>query len=146
MNSIFGMFMESWILRVSCKESEAWRASPRLCKKYEVFMIPLTIQKLNLLLIFTFYNKYLKYKNIFNLGIKTVFNLKYNHILSECKMEKGNSQLGHGQPVEQTKGLFCTCNSGVAHCQSHHQYHFWRMSSMFEAYCTSKWAWQLSII
>ena len=60
-------------------------------------------------------------------------------------MEKRNSQLEFGQPMEQTIGLCCTCDSGVAHCQSQHQYHFWRMSSMFEAYCTGKWVWQLSI-
>ena len=30
--------------------------------------------------------------------------------------------------MEQTRGLFCTCDSGVALCQSHHQCHFWRMS------------------
>ena len=29
-------------------------------------------------------------------------------------MEKRNSQLEHGQQMEQTKGLFCTCDSGVA--------------------------------
>ena len=29
-------------------------------------------------------------------------------------MEKRNSQLEHGQPMEQTRGLFCTCDSGVA--------------------------------
>ena len=34
-------------------------------------------------------------------------------------MEKRNSQLGHGQPIEQTRGVFCTCDSCVAHCQSH---------------------------
>ena len=34
-------------------------------------------------------------------------------------MEKGNSQLEHGQPMKQTGGLFCTCDSGVARCQSH---------------------------
>ena len=27
-------------------------------------------------------------------------------------MEKRNSQLEHGQPMEQTRGLFFTCNSG----------------------------------
>ena len=43
-------------------------------------MIPWTFQKMNLFLIFTFYYKYLKYKNYFNLGIETVFHLKYNHI------------------------------------------------------------------
>ena len=60
-------------------------------------------------------------------------------------MEKQNSQLEHGQPMKQTRGLFCTSDSGVARCQSQHQYHFWRMSSMFDAYCTGKGAWQLSI-
>ena len=43
-------------------------------------------------------------------------------------MEKRNSQLEHGQPMEQTRGLFCMCDSGVARCQSEHQYLFWRMS------------------
>ena len=33
-------------------------------------------------------------------------------------MEKQNSQLEHGQPMEQTRGLFCTCHSGVARCLS----------------------------
>ena len=46
-------------------------------------------------------------------------------------MEKRNSQLEHGQPMEQTRGLFCTCDSGVTSCQSQHQYHFWRISLMF---------------
>ena len=50
-------------------------------------------------------------------------------------MEKWNSHLEHGQPWEQTSGLFCMCDSGVARGQSQHQYHFWPMSSMFEAYC-----------
>ena len=53
-------------------------------------------------------------------------------------MEKRNSQLEHGQPMD-------TCDSGVARCQSQHQYHFWRMSSMFEAHCMDMLAWQLSI-
>ena len=53
-------------------------------------------------------------------------------------MEKRNSQLEHRQQMEQTRGLFCTsCHSGVTRCPSQHQYHFWRMSSMFEAYCTA---------
>ena len=38
--------------------------------------------------------------------------------------------------MEQPRGLFFTCDSGVAGCQSQHQCHFWRMSLMFEAYCT----------
>ena len=47
-------------------------------------------------------------------------------------MEKRNSQFEHRQPMEQTIGLFCTCDSGVARCQSQHQYLLCRMSSMFE--------------
>ena len=43
-------------------------------------------------------------------------------------MEKRDSQLEQGQPMEQTRGLLCTCDSGVDHCQSQHQYNFWRMS------------------
>ena len=35
-------------------------------------------------------------------------------------MEKRNSQLEHGQPMEQTRGLFYTCDSGGARCQSQH--------------------------
>ena len=38
-------------------------------------------------------------------------------------MEKRNSQCEHGQPMEQTRGLFCTRDSGVARFQSQHQYH-----------------------
>ena len=33
-------------------------------------------------------------------------------------MKKQNSQSEHRQPMEQTRGLFCMCDSGVAHCQS----------------------------
>ena len=50
-------------------------------------------------------------------------------------MEKRNSQLEHRQPIEQKRDLFCTCDSGEARCQSQPQYHLWRRSSMFEAYC-----------
>ena len=32
-------------------------------------------------------------------------------------MEKQNSELEHGQPVEHGRGLFCMCDSGVACCQ-----------------------------
>ena len=39
-------------------------------------------------------------------------------------MEKRNSHIEHGQPMEQTKGLFCTCHSGVARCQSQHPNEF----------------------
>ena len=51
-------------------------------------------------------------------------------------MKKRNSQLEHGQPLEQTRGFFFKCNKGLARCQPQHQYHFWRMSLMFKAYCT----------
>ena len=30
-------------------------------------------------------------------------------------MEKRNSQLEHGQPMVQRRGLFCTCDSSVAY-------------------------------
>ena len=63
-------------------------------------------------------------------------------VLSVGKTEKQNSQGEHGQPMEQTRGLFCRCDSGVAHCQSQH---FRQMSLMSEAYCTGKLALQLSI-
>ena len=53
-------------------------------------------------------------------------------------MEKRNSQLEQGQSMEQTQGLFCMCDSGVARCQSQHQYHFWQMSSIFKANCTGE--------
>ena len=53
-------------------------------------------------------------------------------------MEKRNSQLEHGQPIEQTRGLFCTFDSDVASCQSQHQYHFGQMSLMLETYSTGK--------
>ena len=50
-------------------------------------------------------------------------------------METRNRQLEHGQPMEQTRVLFCTCDSGAVRCQSQHghQYHFRRISSMFES-------------
>ena len=40
-------------------------------------------------------------------------------------MKKRNSQLEHRQPMEQARGLFYTCDSYVALCQSQHQCHFW---------------------
>ena len=60
-------------------------------------------------------------------------------------MEKQNSQPEHEQPMEQARGLFLHVRLGVARCQSQHQYHFWQMSLMFDAYCMGKWAWHLSI-
>ena len=35
-------------------------------------------------------------------------------VLTECKMEKRNSQYEQGQPMEQTRALFCMCYTGVA--------------------------------
>ena len=54
MNLIFGMFMESSIFRVSCKTLQDTRS----------IHDSMNIQKLNLLLAFTSYYKYLKYKKI----------------------------------------------------------------------------------
>ena len=36
-------------------------------------------------------------------------------------MEKRNSQCEHEQSMEQTRSLFCMCDSGVARCQSQTQ-------------------------
>ena len=40
-------------------------------------------------------------------------------------MEKWNRQCEHGQPMEQTRSLFCMCNSSVALCHLQHQCHIW---------------------
>ena len=64
---------------------------------------------------------------------------------SSKRAKKNPGHCEHGQPMEQTRSLFCTCSSGVACCQSQHQGHFWRINSIFEAKCTGKLAWQLSI-
>ena len=47
MKSIFGMFMESWILRVSYKVNVKPFRFHLLCKRPKVFMIPWTFQKMN---------------------------------------------------------------------------------------------------
>ena len=36
----------------------------------------------------------------------------------DCNTKKWNSQCEHGQPMGQTRGLFYTCDSGVARCLS----------------------------
>ena len=46
----FWRFMESWILRVSCKVNVKHFGLHLLCTRPEVFMIPWTFQKLNLFL------------------------------------------------------------------------------------------------
>ena len=61
------------------------------------------------------------------------------------KRKRGTASMNMDSQMEQTSSMFCTYDSGVVRCQSQHQFHFWRMNSMFEAYCTGKWAWQLSI-
>ena len=61
------------------------------------------------------------------------------------------SMLGHHRPPSETpfngtasvntdshNGANKRLDSGVTHCQSQHQCHLWRLSSMFEAYCTRK--------
>ena len=53
-------------------------------------------------------------------------------------MAKRNSQLEQGQPMEQTRGLLCMCDSGLARCQSQHQCHFWGMNLMSEDDCKGK--------
>ena len=58
---------------------------------------------------------------------------------------KRNSQCENGQPMEQTRSLFCMCDSGVARCQSQHQCHIWQMNLMFVTNCMGKWARRLSI-
>ena len=57
-------------------------------------MIPWTDQRMNLLLIFTFYFKYLKYKIIFNLVIETVLYLKYNRINPFTAVYNARNTLG----------------------------------------------------
>ena len=49
---------------------------------------------------------------IYNLGNRTFLYLICNRIkgVLECKTVKGNSQFERGQPMQQTRGLFCTCN------------------------------------
>ena len=61
--------MESWILRVSCKVSEALGFTFTLQEPRSIHG-SMNIPKMNLLLTFTFYYKYLKYKkSVLNLGI-----------------------------------------------------------------------------
>ena len=97
------------------------------------------LEKLTKSLIYNFHHQkhFAKIKDkkvIPKIKIKKLFSwsLVCGTVLLECKTEKWNSQCEHRQPMEQTRGLFRMCNSGVARCQCH----FWRMNSMFEAYCT----------
>ena len=63
MNSIFGIFMESWILQVSYKVSEA-RGFTYFARDPSI-PDSMNIPKIELLLIFTFHYKYVKYKKYF---------------------------------------------------------------------------------
>ena len=51
-------------------------------------------------------------------------------------MEKRKSQLEYGQPIEQTRGLFCTCHSGVTTPVPHLAY---------ELDVRSEFHWQVSL-
>ena len=66
-------------------------------------------------------------------GCKTFafkYMLSYKRFCRSVKRKKKrNSQPEQGQPMQQIRNLFCTCNSGVARFQLQHQCHFWRMSS-----------------
>ena len=58
---------------------------------------------------------YLYIEIIYNSWNKSVLILVCNrmNVLLECKTEQRTSQGEHGQPMEQTIGLFCTCDSVV---------------------------------
>ena len=60
------------------------------------------------------------------------------------KQNSGTASMGTGSLWSEQNACF-TRVTQVARCQSQHQCHFWRINSMFEAYCTDQWAWQLSI-
>ena len=93
--SLPGSF-EKWIRFLECSWNHEYfgsLASLELCKRPEIFMIPWTFLKLNLLLIFTFYYKYLKYWIFYNLGKKQfcIYYIIVLTVLLECKTEKQSS-------------------------------------------------------
>ena len=103
---------------------------------------------MNLLLIFTFYHKYLKYEKNYNLGNKKVLYLICTNVivlivLSEYKIENGTASMNIDSQWSKQEAysiyMFCMCDSGVTRCQSQRQCHFWGTSLMFEAYCAGKW-------
>ena len=53
-------------------------------------------------------------------------------------MEKRNSQLEHGQPVEQEACFACTTQCGSLSITTPVSLLQMRLSLMFEAYCTGK--------
>ena len=73
------------LLSVFCISASWCRGSCLLCKRPEVFMIPWTDQKLNVLLIFIFHYKRLsKIKILFKIQDKTFFILICNRIYGFC--------------------------------------------------------------
>ena len=96
-----------------------------------------------LLLIFTFYHKYLKFWNYFSFRKQRSL-----YLISNCingfvvsVKQKSRTVSVNMDCQEANKSLFCACNSDLARC---HQCHFWLMNLMFKANCMGKWAWQLS--
>ena len=85
--------MESWILPVSCKVSEALHVNFVRDPNYSWFLEQ--IKNWIYFFVLTFYYKYLKFKNNFNLGIKTVLYLKYNRINGFVGVQNGKAE----QPV-----------------------------------------------
>ena len=85
---------------------------------------------------------------IYNLGNKIVLYLIWNLINGFVVVLNGKVE----QPALTQTGnwannrLVLHVRLRVARCQSQHQCHLWQMSTLFEARCTGKWAWQLSII
>ena len=82
-------------------------------------MIPWTFQKWNLLLIFSFYYKYLIYRNyIYNLRNKTVLYLICNHIncfLGSVKRKSGTASLNKDSQWSKQEACFaCTTQVWLA--------------------------------
>ena len=80
---------------------------------------------MNVLLIFTFKYKYLKYKkkNIYNLGNKTVFYLYNNAIvltvLSECKRNSGTASMNTDSQWSKQEACFGTCDFNLGVDRNH---------------------------
>ena len=64
MNSIFGMFMESWIIRVSCKVSEAAGFTLTLQETRGIHEF-MNIPKIDFIAYIYIYYKHLNYKKLF---------------------------------------------------------------------------------
>ena len=95
MNSIFGRFMETWILGVSYKVNVKPFGLHLLCKRPEVFMFqePSKNWIYCLYLHFILNNKYIEI--IYNLGDKTILYLTFNHINGFVGVQNGKAE----QPV-----------------------------------------------